>query len=342
MKYLKVFKNTALQEAFRNSSDYIQPHVSCITTGESVQYNKTDEVMLRAPLTVQALSSGNITWSLGDKTVMYSKNGGSWQTMDKDTSISVVGGDKVEFKGNNASYSNSSFSSTALFNLKGNIMSIIIESGFDDESNFGSFYFGSLFMNCTNLRSAHTLIFPATTLTSSYCYADMFKGCTNLTTAPSILPATTLTESCYSSMFQGCTSLTTVPELPATTLANTCYGFMFYNCTSLTTAPALPATTLAQGCYTYMFSGCTSLTSAPELPATSLVTACYISMFQGCTSLNYVKALFISLPNQYTYTASWLSNVSVNGTFVKNSSANWNLSGESGIPSGWTIQTASS
>jgi hypothetical protein len=61
----------------------------------------------------------------------------------------------------------------------------------------------------------------------------MFNGCTSLTTAPSVLPATTLTESCYYSMFESCTGLTTAPELPATTLAKNCYAYMFNGCTRL-------------------------------------------------------------------------------------------------------------
>ena len=34
--------------------------------------------------------------------------------------------------------------------------------------------------------------------------------------------------------------------------------------------------------------------------------------------------------------------VSATGTFVKNSTATWDLTGTSGIPSGWTVVTADS
>ena len=37
---------------------------------------------------------------------------------------------------------------------------------------------------------------------------------------------------------------------------------------------------------------------------------------------------------------SWLYNVSQTGTFVKNSVATW-TNEQAGIPSGWTVQTAS-
>ena len=223
-------------------------------------------------------------------------------------------------------------------------------------------YFG-MFYKCSTLTTAPSL--PATTL-ADYCYYDMFSNCTGLTAAPS-LPATTLTKSCYSYMFSNCTGLTAAPSLPATTLATNCYSYMFYGCTGLTAAPSLPATTLATNCYQYMFNGCTSLTAAPSLlpamtlqngcyngmfykcstlttapslPAISLVNYCYSYMFYGCTSLNYIKAMFKTTPSTY-YTQNWVSGVSSRGTFVKNSAAIWNVAGDYGIPSRWTVQTAS-
>ena len=178
---------------------------------------------------------------------------------------------------------------------------------------------------------------PVTTLTNG-CYSQMFKGCTSLTTAPE-LPATTLANSCYYGMFSNCKSLTTAPELPATTLANSCYHTMFKDCTSLTTASELPATTLATYCYDSMFRNCTSLTTVPELPATTLTFYCYEYMFYGCKKLNYIKAMFTTKPSS-TYTNSWVYGVSSTGTFVKNKNATWNVTGDNGIPSGWTVQTA--
>ena len=196
--------------------------------------------------------------------------------------------------------------------------------------------YSHMFDGCTSLTSAPEL--PATTL-AEMCYQFMFRGCTSLTTAPE-LPVTTLVSNCYYGMFDGCTSLTSAPELPATTLAEMCYQSMFYGCTNLTTAPELPATTLVSRCYQTMFRGCTSLTTAPELPATTLVSNCYNYMFYGCTNLNYIKAMFTTTPST-TYTYNWVNGVSSTGTFVKNSAASWNVTGSNGIPSGWTVQTAS-
>lgn len=119
---------------------------------------------------------------------------------------------------------------------------------------------------------------------------------------------------------------------------------LFRNNKKLTNAKdlVLPSTSLRPGCYQQMFYDCTSLTVAPELPATTLVKSCYASMFYGCTSLNYVKAMFTSAQSNYSSSLdNWLNNVAAIGTFVKNSNATW-TNNECGIPSGWTVQTASS
>ena len=131
--------------------------------------------------------------------------------------------------------------------------------------------------------------------------------------------------------------------LPAITATRECYELMFNGCTSLVTAPELPATTLALQCYNAMFSGCTSLVTAPELPATTLADYCYFRMFRNCSSLNYVKAMFYFKEGESfnnIHVQDWLYGVSATGTFVKNSEATWSNS-EWGIPTGWTVTTAS-
>ena len=180
---------------------------------------------------------------------------------------------------------------------------------------------------------------PVTTLANK-CYYQMFSNCTALTTAPE-LPATTLAEQCYCEMFYGCTGLVNAPTtLPATTLVEKCYYYMFKNCTGLVNAPVLPATTLRNYCYQNMFENCTSLETAPVLPSTTLQIDCYREMFKGCTNLNYIKAMFTTQPNN-GYTQNWVSGVAATGTFVKNSAATWNVTGNNGVPNGWTVETAS-
>jgi len=148
-----------------------------------------------------------------------------------------------------------------------------------------------------------------------------------------------ITPYCYFQLFHDCAALTTAPELPAIGLADSCYNSMFYNCTALTTAPELPATILGSVCYYQMFYGCTNLTTAPELPATTLINNCYGYMFCACTNLNYVKAMFTTSPSG-SYTGNWLYGAATTGTFVKNAAAIWEVSGADGIPTGWTIETA--
>ena len=148
-----------------------------------------------------------------------------------------------------------------------------------------------------------------------------------------------LTQSCFSSLFNNCQNLISAPELPATTLAPYCYDSMFMGCRNLINAPELPAMQLDQYCYNKMFRNCYLLVHAPVLPAINLINGCYYNMFQGCNHLNYIKAMFITVPSS-TYNSYWVENVATTGTFVKNSKATWDVSGVSGIPTGWTVETA--
>jgi len=95
-------------------------------------------------------------------------------------------------------------------------------------------------------------------------------------------------------------------------------------------------------CYKQMFYNCSLLQRAPILPAISLIYDCYRLMFYNCSSLNYVKAMFTSTPANGGNTHYWLGGVATTGTFVKNAAATWTTVGPSGVPSGWTIETASS
>ena len=166
----------------------------------------------------------------------------------------------------------------------------------------------------------------------------MFTGCKELIIAPD-LPAITLADNCYSWMFYNCTSLTTAPSiLPAITLESNCCANMFSGCASLTTAPELPATTLANRCYQRMFYGCALLEKAPELPAPELSTGCYERMFYGCRMMNYIKMLAIVVAEDAL--SYWVYNISPSGTFIKHPDNDWITTGTSGIPSGWTVETA--
>lgn len=137
------------------------------------------------------------------------------------------------------------------------------------------------------------------------------------------------------SLFENDTNILTPPILSSKRLTGYCYGRMFRGCTSLITAPDLPVKDLSNGCYYSMFYNCSSLIAAPELPAKTIIYESYRIMFYGCTSLNYVKCLAIAINNNGN--SSWLKNVSSVGTFVKAAEMEDWTTGESGIPSGWTI-----
>ena len=215
-------------------------------TGSVTVYQEAAESsdFSKKPLTFNILSAGAINWTASNtsiaKTIDYKLNNGAWVSITstmEGTKITVNSGDKLQFRGNNTQYGNSSsdyssFSgSTASFEAEGNIMSLIYGDNFKNKLAINDYAFYGLFRDCTNLVSAENLVLPATTLATG-CYTDMFYGCTSLTTAPE-LPATKLAASCYRYMFQGCTSLTTSPELPATNLAFFCYNSMFQGCRNL-------------------------------------------------------------------------------------------------------------
>ena len=271
-------------------------------------------------------------------TLEYSVNGGEWATLG--TRIVTFGGSNGDLRLRGKSYVGTSGSTISFDNAtkvacSGDIRTLLDYENYKAITSSGDF--SNLFRSCRQLTSAPNL--PATELAEG-CYYEMFLGCTSLTQAPE-LPATNLASNyCYFSMFYECTSLTQAPSiLPATTLAEACYQNMFYRCTSLTQAPELPATALAENCYESMFSGCTSLAQAPELPATNLAPTCYSNMFSGCSNLNYIKMMATDISASYCL-YNWVNGVSSTGTFVKNSAATWDVTSTSGIPSGWTVETA--
>lgn len=209
-------------------------------------------------LTFDVLTNGTIKWNLlgGNasyaKTIEYSKNNGTWTsiTASTATTISVVAGDKVRFKGTNTTYAKdktyySGFEGgTANFNIEGNIMSLV---------------YGDNFANNSTLPN------------STYAFCSIFKKSNVISAENLILPATVLREYCYRAMFSFATLLTKVPALPATTLAKGCYWYMFEQ-TAISTAPDLLATALVAEAYGNMFNGCANLNYIKCLATTGFST----------------------------------------------------------------------
>ena len=339
MKYLKLFKTHSEYEEAKASGLTLSNVSHCIQEAE-VHYNHW--TWAEEYLTFVAKESGTFTFTPQNSNVIsYSTDGG--ETWTEGNSVEVNNGDEVMWKGTMTPVSSKGigkFTSTGNFDVQGNTMSLLYGDNYKGQTDLTgkdyAFYY--LFDENTKIVNAKSLSLPATILARG-CYGHMFRNCSNLVSVPELY-ATTLTDYCYSGMFKGCTNLTTAPVLPATTLAQGCYSSMFQSCTSLITAPKLSATTLVGSCYIYMFQGCTSLTTAPVLPATTLVNSCYSQMFQGCISLNYIKAMFTTAPST-SYTYNWVGGVAASGTFVKNSAATWTTTGNNGIPTSWTVETAS-
>ena len=308
--------NTYQSEAdYQNDKSKNFPNVSYIVENDNVLFVKEKTDYSNDYLTFVALEDA--TFKLTYNAVNYSLDDGeTWTLLRSGTaSPTVTAGNKIMWKGELTPTSSNGigkFSATANFNVQGNVMSLL---------------FGDDFTNKTDLTG------------KDYAFYHLFYQNTNIKSAKNlILPATKLANRCYLEMFNGCTGLTSAPKLPATTLASYCYSYMFDSCTSLVNAPQLPATALATYCYSNMFRNCKSLTTAPELPATRLTSVCYGAMFYGCKNINYIKAMFTTTPSD-SYTYNWLTGVASKGTFVKNSAATWNVTGISGIPSGWTVVT---
>lgn len=309
---------------------YHEPWVSkTILEGDPdhrVNYNKK---MIDGYLTFDVKSSGKIMWKCVDssyeKEIEYKQNDGDWTSITSTTggvNIYVSAGDKVMFRGDNATYGTpdypftggSTFNGTDVsFDLYGNIMSLIDSENFSTMLEFpdgAKSSFAYLFSACTGLQDASQLVLPAMVLNDS-CYAYMFYGCTSLTVAPT-LPSKILAKNCYYFMFSHCNSLREAPELKAVTLAGWCYEEMFsyctsltrcpdligrntplfcckrmfYNCTSLVQAPSIINGPVAeQSCFTSMFENCTSLTKGPDLPAKEVHGVAYRDMFKNCRSL---------------------------------------------------------
>ena len=304
-----------------DGTEYVKRTSSSYTLGRNKVSNLgtpalDDENIINPPyVTFSATSSQTLTMSQAVEGLEYSVGGSAWATLG---------------------------TSTVTFGGMGNDLRLRGTNGWGtakDYSDCSKITFGNATpVACTgDIRTLVDYINYETASTANARFCRLFMDCSQLTSAP-LLPATTLAEGCYYQMFWKCTGLEAAPSLPATELADNCYQYMFFGCSSLTTAPALPATTMKMLCYCGMFQNCTSLTTAPTLPATTLTASCYAEMFSGCSKLNYVNAAFTTTPGS-DYTRDWLKNVASTGTFVKNLAADWDVTGVSGVPEGWTVTT---
>lgn len=212
-----------------------------VWSGETVE--KVDEDPATQYLTFKFAENGYFSWNRDDLsstqlTIQYQistdngKTWGEWQNkqssaITNDARITdVTSSTVIRVKGANSTYCNdysgadyhyNYFSSTAEYEVSGNIMSLIYGDNFANQTELtsaGAFCY--LFSEHASLLSdqrgklvgADNLILPATTLTTS-CYEGMFHNCSGLTVAPK-LPATVGATNCYKTMFEGCSNLLVV------------------------------------------------------------------------------------------------------------------------------------
>lgn len=308
-KHLKLFETHAQYAAFTQTEDFVLPNVSHCIEEQDVHYNPVPHNYANDYCTFVAhYDNTDVVCEVNGTAVNLSyslDNGASWVNVN-----TPQGFDSIVFATINAGDkillkgNNVSFSDS-----EGEYVShIFCSNNFNVEGNILSLAFGDNFRN------------PDWSLIERTIFGGFFRK--NYMVDPIFLISA---------------ENLVLPETPI----DYCYATLFMDCQDMTTPPKiLPATILSSGCYSGMFRGCVSLTTAPELPATTLASSCYNGMFQGCTSLNYIKAMFTTEPTT-SYTNNWVNGVSGSGTFVKNSAAQWDVTGNYGVPSGWTVETAS-
>lgn len=162
------------------------------------------------------------------------------QTLAQNATVMFRGQANRWGRGDNPNSAVTTFSSSAIFSVEGNVLSLLYPSTFASVTDISanSAQFAWLFGNCTHLTDASNLELPALKL-GTHCYHSMFRECTDLVNGPKVLPATTLAADCYALMFRGDLKLVETPKIMATAAANSCGFNMFLNCSALTKATCL-------------------------------------------------------------------------------------------------------
>lgn len=237
MRYIQSFSTSgAVQEAIENQ-ELGRPYVAYVQDGQYIAWDSTtppvppEPVYSAMPLTFEIISGGTIvfqgysTW-LEKKVIGCSRdNGETWETLTPTaagTSINVSPGEKLIFKGYNASYGlNNAFckfeKSTAHFNVYGNIMSLIDYDNFPTLNTFSATYvFPAMFRGC----NAHNvdIYLPASVLTNG-CYYDLFVeyGSTIEKIKITCLATDITAENCTTNWLQGVSITGTFVKHPNTT-----------------------------------------------------------------------------------------------------------------------------
>lgn len=189
------------------------------------------------PLFVEAIEPLTVSFSVNP--IEYSLDNYTWQTLPVGASTPTIeAGRKVYFRASGLTATSAdgigTFSTTGMFNVGGNIMSMAYGADFKSNSEIAQAYqFKRLFRAAVGLVDASKLTLPSMTMTKD-CYNTLLGLSTSLIAAP-VLPAIVMAENCYLNLCYGCSSLEVAPDLPATDLtgATYCYNSMFAYCSKL-------------------------------------------------------------------------------------------------------------
>lgn len=280
-EYINKYANDAAIQAAVDGGELIKPYVALDEAENRIDWNSKIIDYSKVPLTFEILTDGYINWKNNAgtnlKTIQYSKNNGEWTSITSTNigvQIYVASGDTVQFKGDNTQYGlrldsnaiNTFSGSTAQFNIKGNIMSLINSTNFyglDLPSGVPA-NFVNMFAY-TPVISAENLVLPSRVI-NQISYLAMFRNCTSLTTPPKVI-GDSMTRFAFNGsynyalkdMFINCTSLTKAPELPNFLSPNNyCYEQMFKNCTSLNYIKCLSTTITPSSLYNGWVNGVAS------------------------------------------------------------------------------------
>ena len=133
--------------------------------------------------------------------------------------------------------------------------------------------FGSMFSNCSNLRTI-----PLIDTSKGTSFNNMFNSC-KITTIPQL---DTSKGTDFSNMFYSCYYLTEIPQID--TSKGTNFNYMFSKCSILSTIPLL--NTSNGNSFNYMFQSCTSLTSVTQIDVSKGTN--FTNMFYSCSKLENI------------------------------------------------------
>lgn len=280
-----------------------------------------------------ALESGTFTFTIGANVtisdidyVEFSVNDGATWVKTKNIANSIVtittptiaGGNKVLWRGNgtrisvndnNGSFS--SFSSTCLFEVSGNPMSLLFNNFNKVKSNTTKYLLADLFRECQTIMSAYDMELTLETI-GSYCYSYMFYRCYNIEYVPK--KCNCINANAYS--FNGYNWVTNAnPKLK--------------NITDISLIKSV-------GSYTFsrMYQNNKNIESSVCLNFQSTGSNSLFYMFYGCSKINYIHCMLLG---NITNLSGAFQSVASTGVFVKHIDAAWEVTGNNGVPTNWTI-----